>query len=78
MLTYYTRSFPSAEVHCRHIVAVGFHEAIGDTLSLSVTTPEHLQAIGLLPNFEDDPGMSSHRFTLSCVLQLFCTCLQLL
>jgi peptidyl-dipeptidase A len=33
----------------------GFHEAIGDTLSLSVSTPEHLQTIGLLPNFEDDP-----------------------
>lgn len=33
----------------------GFHEAIGDTMSLSVSTPEHLMAIGLLPNFVDDP-----------------------
>jgi peptidyl-dipeptidase A len=33
----------------------GFHEAIGDTMSLSVTTPEHMMAIGLLPNFVDDP-----------------------
>jgi len=33
----------------------GFHEAIGDTLALSVNTPEHLQAIGLLIDFEDDP-----------------------
>ena len=32
----------------------GFHEAIGDVASLSVTTPEHLQSLGLLPNFVDD------------------------
>jgi len=34
----------------------GFHEAIGDTLALSVSTPEHLIEIGLLPNFVDDPN----------------------
>lgn len=33
----------------------GFHEAIGDTMSLSVNTPEHLKLIGLLPDFSDDP-----------------------
>merc|ERR1712226_215972 len=33
----------------------GFHEAIGDVMALSVSTPEHLAEIGLLPNFEDDP-----------------------
>ncbi|CAG0920638.1 unnamed protein product [Notodromas monacha] len=33
----------------------GFHEAIGDTLALSVATPVHLKKIGLLdPNFELD------------------------
>jgi oligoendopeptidase F len=26
----------------------GFHEAVGDTISLSVCTPEHMQAVGLL------------------------------
>lgn len=26
----------------------GFHEAIGDTIALSVATPQHLQKIGLL------------------------------
>jgi peptidyl-dipeptidase A len=29
----------------------GFHEGIGDTLALSVSTPKHLQAIGLLKNY---------------------------
>ena len=28
----------------------GFHEAIGDTMALSVQTPAHLQSIGLLSN----------------------------
>jgi len=32
----------------------GFHEAIGDTLALSVATPEHLQLIGLAPDFVDN------------------------
>ncbi|KAM3592839.1 uncharacterized protein V6R79_026353 [Siganus canaliculatus] len=32
----------------------GFHEAIGDVLSLSVSTPEHLQKIGLLETVTND------------------------
>ena len=32
----------------------GFHEAVGDTLSLSVDTPQHLQKIGLLDDFSND------------------------
>ncbi|KAK7495708.1 hypothetical protein BaRGS_00013155, partial [Batillaria attramentaria] len=31
-----------------------FHEAIGDTLALSVSTPAHLHAIQLLPTLEED------------------------
>lgn len=30
----------------------GFHEAVGDTIALSVSTPKHLQTIGLLENYE--------------------------
>ncbi|XP_075033464.1 angiotensin-converting enzyme [Mixophyes fleayi] len=33
----------------------GFHEAIGDVLSLSVSTPRHLKTIGLLDNITEDP-----------------------
>lgn len=36
----------------------GFHEAIGDVLSLSVSTPKHLQTIGLLDTLTDDIGNS--------------------
>ncbi|XP_035658126.1 angiotensin-converting enzyme-like [Branchiostoma floridae] len=32
----------------------GFHEAVGDLLALSVSTPKHLQSIGLLDTVEDD------------------------
>ncbi|XP_037038832.1 angiotensin-converting enzyme-like [Bradysia coprophila] len=32
----------------------GFHEAVGDVLSLSVSTPKHLKKIGLLTDFDDD------------------------
>lgn len=34
----------------------GFHEAIGDVLSLSVSTPKHLHTIGLLDTVTDDSG----------------------
>ncbi|KAG8175126.1 hypothetical protein JTE90_010533 [Oedothorax gibbosus] len=33
----------------------GFHEAIGDVLALSASTPKHLQSIGLLEEVSDDP-----------------------
>ncbi|KAK5650646.1 hypothetical protein RI129_001675 [Pyrocoelia pectoralis] len=31
----------------------GFHEAVGDTIALSVTTPKHLEEIGLLEKYVD-------------------------
>lgn len=34
----------------------GFHEAIGDVLALSVSTPKHLQSIGLLDKVESNLG----------------------
>ncbi|XP_055703500.1 angiotensin-converting enzyme-like isoform X2 [Phlebotomus papatasi] len=32
----------------------GFHEAVGDVLSLSVSTPKHLEKVGLLKDFKFD------------------------
>lgn len=35
----------------------GFHEAIGEIMSLSAATPEHLKSLGLLePTFQEDEG----------------------
>lgn len=31
----------------------GFHEAVGDTIALSVATPKHLEEIGLLEDYEE-------------------------
>lgn len=36
--------------------STGFHEAIGDTMALSVSTPSHLNKIGLLPNNQYQPN----------------------
>jgi peptidyl-dipeptidase A len=33
----------------------GFHEAVGDTIALSVMTPKHLHKIGLLKKINNDP-----------------------
>ncbi|CRL05281.1 CLUMA_CG018154, isoform A [Clunio marinus] len=34
----------------------GFHEAVGDTIALSVSTPQHLETVGLLENYADSEG----------------------
>lgn len=31
----------------------GFHEAVGDTIALSVSTPKHLEIVGLLDRYQD-------------------------
>lgn len=38
----------------------GFHEAIGDVLALSVSTPKHLKSIGLLDKVESNFGVWLH------------------
>ncbi|KAK6182477.1 hypothetical protein SNE40_010158 [Patella caerulea] len=45
----------------------GFHEAVGDVLALSVSTPKHLQKINLLKNVVDDKE-SDINFMLSMAL----------
>jgi hypothetical protein len=38
----------------------GFHEAVGDVITLSVSTPRQLHGIGLLHNATDDYGMNNY------------------
>uniref|UniRef100_A0A7N8WUW1 Angiotensin-converting enzyme n=1 Tax=Mastacembelus armatus TaxID=205130 RepID=A0A7N8WUW1_9TELE len=45
----------------------GFHEAIGDVLALSVSTPKHLQSIGLLDKVENNQE-SDINFLMSMAL----------
>ncbi|PSN43501.1 Angiotensin-converting enzyme [Blattella germanica] len=42
----------------------GFHEAVGDTIALSVSTPQHLEKIGLLTNYEDSYNSSINALML--------------
>lgn len=35
-------------------ILIGFHEAIGDVLDLSVSTPKHLHKVSLLPTYDID------------------------
>jgi len=45
----------------------GFHEAVGDTLALSVATPKHLKEIGLLKEVVNDPEVDMN-FLMSVAL----------
>ncbi|XP_014676342.1 PREDICTED: angiotensin-converting enzyme-like, partial [Priapulus caudatus] len=48
----------------------GFHEAIGDTISLSVLTPAHLQKIGLLDDVVENHGKrTSEAYFVSYIVQ---------
>ena len=52
-----------------HSVCEGFHEAIGDTLALSVATPKHLASIGLMqPSAQTDNNDYEMAFLLRMAL----------
>uniref|UniRef100_A0A182SB90 Angiotensin-converting enzyme n=1 Tax=Anopheles maculatus TaxID=74869 RepID=A0A182SB90_9DIPT len=48
----------------------GFHEAVGDVLSLSVSTPKHLKKIGLLKDYEEDEQVKINQFYRAGVTKL--------
>jgi peptidyl-dipeptidase A len=52
---YYQRAYNQHSYLYRSSANDGFHEAVGDTISLSIT-PEYLQKIGLLENVPDASG----------------------
>lgn len=47
----------------------GFHEAIGDLIALSVQTPKHLMAIGLLKK-EDNPPEEDYQTSLNFLMKV--------
>lgn len=41
----------------------GFHEAVGEIMSLSAATPQHLKSLELLePTFQEDEGKLMHKY----------------
>lgn len=53
----YYLQYKDQHVSLRRGANPGFHEAIGDVLALSVSTPAHLHKIGLLDHVTSDWGM---------------------
>lgn len=52
-----------AQLHfCRDGANDGFHEAVGELMSMCVSTPKHLHAIGLLDELLEDRGMETAYF----------------
>lgn len=43
----------------------GFHEAVGDVLALSVSTPKHLKRIGLLKDYQFDEEVHINQLFLT-------------
>ena len=54
----YFLQYKNLSVVYRNGANPGFHEAVGDVLALSVSTPTHLETIGLLDEAVDDPGIT--------------------
>lgn len=44
----------------------GFHEAVGDVIALSASTPEYHRNIGLIDEIEDNEGIRFINFSPSC------------
>lgn len=57
----YYLQYKDLPVSLRRGANPGFHEAIGDVLALSVSTPAHLHKIGLLDRVDNDIGMKMGR-----------------
>ncbi|XP_077861596.1 angiotensin-converting enzyme-like [Saccoglossus kowalevskii] len=66
--TQYYYQYAPQPVEYRDGANNGFHEALGDTISLSVQTPEHLYEVGLLPELVQDQE-SDLNYLMSMALQ---------
>ena len=58
--TQYFFQYAPQPVEYRDGANPGFHEALGDTISLSVQTPGHLYEVGLLLELTQDEGKRVH------------------
>ena len=53
---YYYLLYWNQPLEYRHGANPGFHEAIGDSIILSVQTPNHLKKVGLLDEIPESDG----------------------
>ncbi|XP_077996681.1 angiotensin-converting enzyme-like [Glandiceps talaboti] len=66
--TQYFFQYAPLPVEYRDGANPGFHEAIGDVISLSVQTPQHLHDVGLIPDLVSDPEADLN-FLMTMALQ---------
>ncbi|XP_055860968.1 angiotensin-converting enzyme-like isoform X3 [Biomphalaria glabrata] len=64
----YYLQYASQPIPFRDGANPGFHEAVGDVMSLSVQTPEHMHTIGLLETLTDD-SETDLNYLMSMALQ---------
>ena len=50
-------NYKTQPFHFKEGANPGFHEALGELMTLSVMTPGHLKKIGLIAEFEEDEGI---------------------
>jgi len=53
----YYMNYRKQPFHFKEGANPGFHEALGELMTLSVMTPEHLKKIDLIDDFEEDEGI---------------------
>ena len=58
----YYMTYRNQPVEFRTGANTGFHEAVGDTIALSVMTPGHLQKIGLSGKVQDNKEMAKSKY----------------
>ncbi|XP_055331108.1 LOW QUALITY PROTEIN: angiotensin-converting enzyme-like [Paramacrobiotus metropolitanus] len=64
---YYLQYKNQTPVYFRNGANPGFHEAVGDTLALSVATPKHLAWLGLLKNNSEDEESELNNQFITCL-----------
>ncbi|XP_029646875.2 angiotensin-converting enzyme [Octopus sinensis] len=66
----YYQQYADQPIYFREGANPGFHEAVGDTLALSVSTPEHLKKIGLLKDYTPSNESSINFLMMSALEKL--------
>ena len=61
----YSLAYKDQPIAFRSGANPGFHEAIGDTIALSVENPKHLKSVGLLYTIGNNTGKSYNHLALT-------------
>ncbi|XP_058124050.1 angiotensin-converting enzyme-like [Anopheles coustani] len=68
--TQYFLQYQHQPVKYRQGANPGFHEAVGDVIALSVSTPKHLKKVGLLKHYDDDEQAKINQYYRSALTKL--------